>query len=522
MSPDEIRQYGVKNRLPKNVIYKMLEKYHYLKFYKYCKKILEDGIVTDKEVQDLGIHESIASAWADLIRRTIKAPRMKQGLELYLKYMRQGMKDAKNKAAQHAGIDYREFGLAVRDAGLPEQFVTEAKGRSVAFAFGRFNPPTIGHEKLIRKVASTSANDYRIYLSRSEDQQKNPLSPQQKLTIMKKMFPQHASKIMINKTNMVLDLATELYNKGFREIKMVAGSDRVREFETILKKYNKQKNRHGFYDFDKIEVVSAGERDPDAEGATGMSASKMRAAAAKGDLASFKRGLPRGVNADDIMKQVRRGMKLAASYALGYENKPIASLEAFEQKQLRDLYIREVIFNIGDKVEYVKENVEGKVIRRSTNYIVIEDTDDNLHKAWIWDCVPKTKDREIQIREHNLNIDYGFKAVSKIEEVKKVKKIKMFNEFKKDLVNMVKKEAYEVGKEWANHTKEITPGETPTEKPKPVGSQADDKISEEDVQNWASSKETIDKYRERYGENYQSKIDEVKAKMMSFKDYAKI
>ena len=522
MSPDEIRKFGVKNRLPKNVIYKMLEKYHYLKFYKYCKKILEDGIVSDDEIQDLGIHESIASAWADLIRRTIKAPRMRKGIELYLKYMRQGMKDAKNKAAQHAGIDYREFGLAVRDAGLPEQFVTEAKGRSVAFAFGRFNPPTIGHEKLIRKVASTSANDYRIYLSRSEDQQKNPLSPQQKLTIMKKMFPRHASKIMVNKTNMVLDLATELYNKGFREIKMVAGSDRVREFETILKKYNKQKNRHGFYDFDKIEVVSAGERDPDAEGATGMSASKMRAAAAKGDLVSFKRGLPRGVNADDIMKQVRKGMKLAASYALGYENKPIASMEEFEQKQLRDLYIREVIFNIGDKVEYVKENVEGKVIRRSTNYIVIEDTNDNLHKAWIWDCVPKTKDREIQIREHNLNIDYGFKAVSKIQEIKKVKKVKMFYELKKDLVKMAKNEAYETGEDYANHTKEITPGETPTKKPIPVGSQADDKISEEDVQNWASSKETIDKYRERYGEDYQSKIDEVKAKMMSFKDYAKI
>jgi predicted nucleotidyltransferase len=521
MSPDEIRQFGVKNRLPKNVIYKMLEKYHYLKFYKYCKKILEDGIVSDDEIQDLGIHESIASAWADLIRRTIKRPKMKQGLQLYLKYLRQGMKDAKNKAAQHAGIDYREFGLAVKDAGLPEQ-ITEAKGRSVAFAFGRFNPPTIGHEKLIRKVASVGANDYRIFLSRSEDSQKNPLSPQQKLQIMRKMFPQHARKIEINKTNMVLDLATDLYNKGFREIKMVAGSDRISEFKGILNKYNNQRNRHGFYNFDKIEVISAGERDPDAEGAAGMSASKMRAAAAKNDLSSFRRGLPRGVNADDIMKQVRKGMRLAASvnHTLGYENKPVASMEEFEQKQLRDLYIREVIFNIGDKVEYVKENIEGTVIRRSTNYIVIEDTDDNLHKAWIWDCIPKVKDREIQIREHNLNIDYGFEAVS--EKKVEAKKSKMFNEFKKDLVNMVKNEAYETGENYANHTKEITPGETPTKKPIPVGSQADEKISKEDVDNWASSKETIDKYRERYGDEYQSKIDEVKKKMLSFKDYAKI
>ena len=552
MTPDEIRTYGVKNRLPKNVIYKMLEKYHYLKFYKKCKKILEDGVVTDAEIDSLK---------------------------------------------------------------------TEAAGKSVAFAFGRFNPPTIGHEKLIKKVASVPANDYRIYLSRSEDPKKNPLSPQQKLMIMKRMFPQYSSKIMINKTNMVLDLATDLYNRGFREIKMVAGSDRVREFETILKKYNNQRNRHGFYNFDKIEVISAGERDPDAEGATGMSASKMRAAAAKGDLNSFKKGLPRGVNADDIMKQVRKGMKLAASvnHHLGYGNKPIASLEEFEQQQIRDLYIREMIFNIGDEVDYVKEDIKGKVVRKSTNYIVIEDNKDNLHKAWIWDCIPIASNKEVAIREYNLDIDYGFTAVSekkkyghtdslpqdrqvkdkegtqpkkyykglsksdkekrashfkntdtekgpykpapgdkgaKTKPSKHTQKFKkMFGELKVDLadacwkgfkqVGMKNKngkqvpncvpEAYEIGADWANHTKEVTPGQTPDAKPVdaklrgnpekkiPLNPGATDKdISKKDIEEWASSNETIYKYRKRYGEDYKSKIDEVKAKMMSFKDYVKI
>ena len=181
MSPDEIRKFGVKNRLPKNVIYKMLEKYHYLKFYKKCKMILDDGKVTDDEIKSLRIEdvdgmsaESIASAWSDIIRRTIKAPRMKAGIELYMKYLKQGMKDAKNKAAQHSGIDYNEFGKAVTDAGLPEQ-VTEAVvvTKEVAFTFGRFNPPTIGHEKLIKKVAQ-AARDYKVFLSRSEDTKKNP------------------------------------------------------------------------------------------------------------------------------------------------------------------------------------------------------------------------------------------------------------------------------------------------------------------------------------------------------------
>jgi hypothetical protein len=302
---------------------------------------------------------------------------------------------------------------------VSEEYLQEAK--SVAFTFGRFNPPTIGHEKLINKVKSVSANDYKIYLSRSEDPKKNPLSARQKLTYMKKMFPSHARNIEINPTNMVLDLATDLHKKGYTDITMVVGSDRVREFEGILKKYNDVKSRHGYYNFDNINVVSAGERDPDAEGASGMSASKMRAAAAKGDLQSFRKGLPTGVDAMKIMNDVRKGMRLAASSGsvgafLGYREKPIASMEEFEQNQVRDLYVREMIFNIGDKVDYVKEDIEGIVKRRGTNYVVLEDNNNNLHKAWIWDCIPVPSDREAEVREYNLDVDYGFEAVSEKKE----------------------------------------------------------------------------------------------------------
>ena len=534
MTPDEIRTYGVKNRLPKNVIYKMLEKYHYLKFYKKCKKILDDGEVTDAEIDSLK---------------------------------------------------------------------TEAKGKSIAFAFGRFNPPTIGHEKLINKVKSVPTNDYKIYLSRSEDPKKNPLSPRDKLSIIKKMFPSHARNIEINRTNMVLDIATELYKKGYTDITMVAGSDRVREFEGILKKYNGVKSRHGLYDFNTINVVSAGERDPDAEGATGMSASKMRAAAAKGDLKSFEKGLPSGVDAEDIMKQVRKGMRLAASYGgLSHVSgaKPIASLEEFEQQQIRDLYIREMIFNIGDEVDYVKEDVQGKVVRKGTNYIVVEDNKNNLHKAWIWDCVPMSADREVEVREYNLDVDYGFEAVSEKKEYghtdslpqdrdvgkekgtqpkkyykqlskdtkdkraahfrntdttkndndpapgdKKAKTKpsvytskykKMFGELVKDLadacwdgykqVGMKNKggkqvpncvpEVYEIGTpEYTKHTIDMTPGQTnPIKKVKGFLERETSKPSEKDVKEWAIADTTIDKYKQRYKEDWKSKLDEVVSKMM--------
>jgi len=497
MSPDEIRQYGVKNRLPKNVIYKMLEKYHYLKFYKKCKKILDDGEVTDAEIDSL----------------------------------------------------------------------KEAKGKSIAFAFGRFNPPTIGHEKLINKVKSLPTNDYKIFLSRSNDPKKNPLSPRDKLSIMKKMFPSHARNIEINQTNMVLDIATMLYKKGYSDVTMVAGSDRVREFENILTKYNGVSSRHGMYDFESIKVVSAGERDPDAEGASGMSASKMRAAAAKGDIKSFEKGLPRGVDADGIMKQVRKGMNLAASYMYMRNLNPVVSLEQFEQQQIRDLYIRDQIFNIGDTVDYIKEDLQGKVVRKGTNFIVVEDTKNNLHKAWIWDCIPvSTTNREAEMREHNLNVDYGFEAVSEMKEDmdaqpqdKDVKKKdgtqpkKYYKQLSKDVKNKradyfknkdttkndnkpapgdkdaktkpsihTKKykqmygEVYEIGTpEYTKHTVDMTPGQVnPIKKVKGFLDREKETPSEKDIKEWASTESTMNKYRERYKEEWKAKLQEVVAKMI--------
>ena len=251
-----------------------------------------------------------------------------------------------------------------------------------------------------------------------------------------------------------------------------------------------------------------------------------------------------------------------------------------------------MIFNIGEQAHNCKSDIKGKVIRRGTNYIVLEDTNNNLHKSWIWDCVPISANKEVIVREYNLDIDYGFKAVSVKEDTKlpqdrDVKKEpgtqpkkyykdlsksdkekradhfkrqdttkpgyepapgddkaktkpskftqkykKMFGEFKKDLqarFNMTtdKKEAYDVGHDYAQHTSKTTPGE-PGYDPNYKGttyepSKTEDnlkKITTQDIEEWASSNETIDKYRERYGDNYKSKIDEVKGKMLSFKDYA--
>ena len=149
---------------------------------------------------------------------------------------------------------------------------------NIAITFGRFNPPTVGHEKLLSKVAESSkGGDYRIYPSRTVDPKKNPLEPAEKINYLKKMFPDHAEAIQNDpdKGN-IFNVLASINEEGYSSITMVVGSDRVAEFNDLLQKYNGQA-----YNFEELKVVSGGQRDPDAEGVEGMSASKMRAFAAE-------------------------------------------------------------------------------------------------------------------------------------------------------------------------------------------------------------------------------------------------
>ena len=164
--------------------------------------------------------------------------------------------------------------------------------KSIAFSFGRFNPPTIGHEKLMDNTRRANRN-YRIYASQTQDAKKNPLNFRSKVSIMKAMFPVHARSISRDKVTTAIDAMVNLYKEKYTDVVMIVGSDRVDEFDKLLNAYNGKKARHGYYKFKSIRVISAGERDPDAEGVSGMSASKMRKAAADNDYKSFLKGLPK-------------------------------------------------------------------------------------------------------------------------------------------------------------------------------------------------------------------------------------
>ena len=241
--------------------------------------------------------------------------------------------------------------------------------KTVAMTYGRFNPPTIGHEKLITKLSTVRADDYKVYASHSQNPKRDPLQYAKKIAYMKKSFPKHKKNIVVSEARTIFDILTEL-NKTYQNIVIVAGSDRVTEFKTLSNKYNGVESKHGYYKFDNIQVISAGERDPDAEGATGMSASKMRAAAQDNDFDSFKQGTPLpDAQAKKLYFDVRKSMGIREE------------LDMNDPEVLRDLYLSEQIWNVGELV--TADDKPYEIIRKGTNYVTVIDETYKTYKFWL-------------------------------------------------------------------------------------------------------------------------------------------
>jgi len=523
MTPDEIKTYSIKNRLPKNVVYKMLEKYHYLKFLKKCKKILEDGQVTDDEIDSL-----------------------------------KNVDDAQSEA--------RVVGEALD------------KANKLVFAFGRFNPPTIGHGKLMSKViteAKKNNANHIVYASASTDKRSNPLDVKTKVKFMKKMFP--ANKIIAaGGSQRTFMEVLKFYDKMYGEIIMIAGSDRIREFQALANKYNGKD-----YNYKKVTVVSSGERDPDAEGVTGMSASKMREMAKNGDDKNFKKGVPNLSDSDasSLFNAVRKGMGITG------RNYPLIknSFLEFLNNDLREEYHQERLFNVGDMVEHM-DGTMGMIVRRGSNYVSMEGDDGLIKKAWLYDIqsleeeprIPRKKGQPAGSDKHSdLYTDenpkgtiqgLGFKDVATAKSsINKIKnsgkkhahkiqaavameqraremgktaeaavyrkyidqmkeKTKQMNKedyddkvegrVKVNLLDRLEKEMdmneyNEIGTdEYAQHTMKMTPGQ-------PIQNfrKATDKITDKDLQKFKNEGGTIDKYKKRFKENWKVELDKAVERM---------
>jgi phosphopantetheine adenylyltransferase len=282
------------------------------------------------------------------------------------------------------------------------EFLSEAtNSKEIVFAFGRFNPPTIGHEKLMDKVASASkGGTYRIYPSQSIDPKKNPLKFDEKVKFMRKMFPKHARSIIADKkVKTAIDVVTKLYDQGYTKVTMVVGSDRVSEFETLLNKYNGVKARHGYFNFkDGVQIVSAGERDPDSDDVSGMSASKLRAAASANDFEVFSKGMPSNYkDAQSLFNAIRTGMGLKESY----DFRKHVKLESVSEA--REAYVRGELFKEGDMVESMDNQKVGQVVLLGTNYVLVEYTDGSRSRKWISDVRIVEESVAVEVEVFNIS-----------------------------------------------------------------------------------------------------------------------
>ena len=518
MTPDEIKTYSIKNRLPKNVVYKMLEKYHYLKFLKKCKKILDDGEVSDDEIDSL-----------------------------------KNVDDAQSEA--------RAVGEALD------------KANKLIFAFGRFNPPTTGHAKLMKEVITQARKNnanHIVYASASTDRRSNPLDVNTKVKFMKKMFPQNNIKAA-GRTERTFMEVLKFYNKMYGEIIMIAGSDRVREFQALADKYNGKD-----YNYKSIKLVSSGERDPDAEGVSGMSASKMREMAKNNDYRNFKSGVTGLSDSEtrELFNAVKKGMGI---------REDIESFTNFLNNDLREEYHQERLFNVGDMVEHM-DGTMGMIVRRGSNYVSMEGDDGLIKKAWLYDIqsleeeprIPRKKGQPAGSDKHSdLYTDenpkgtiqgLGFKDVatakSSINKIKnsgkkhahkiqaavameqraremgKTAEAAVYRKYidqMKEKTKQMNKEDYddkiegrvkinlldrlekemdmneynEIGTdEYAQHTMKMTPGQ-------PIQNfrKTTDKITDKDLEKFKNEGGTIDKYKKRFKENWKVELDKAVERM---------
>tara|TARA_B110000908_G_scaffold100026_1_gene118077 strand:- start:17897 stop:19183 length:1287 start_codon:yes stop_codon:yes gene_type:complete len=268
------------------------------------------------------------------------------------------------------------------------QYLVE-EDKVVYFTFGRMNPPTLGHEMLLNKLAKAAGNNpYKIFLSKSTDAKKNPLKYNDKVKFARKMFPKHAREIVKDdKIINIMDIASRLYDSGFTSIVMAVDGPRSREFDILLNKYNGKKARHGFYNFKSISFVNVGERNDSSEGIDGVSATKQRTAAVNNDFIAFTQGIPKSVSNSDskaLFNAVRKGMGLKE------ENTFKRHVQLPKLSETREMFVSGSLFELGEQVIIKKTDEVGTISVLGSNYIIVE-TADRKTRQWV-DAVEKIEE----------------------------------------------------------------------------------------------------------------------------------
>jgi len=299
-----------------------------------------------------------------------------------------------NPAAQQGAEGEDPAAAEGPEPGTPQAVYTppdvpKTKG-TLTMAFGRFNPPHAGHGQLMDIAAgsfrdSEEGSDYMIVPSKSAGDEKNPLDFATKVEAMKGMFPHHSTHISEDENfRTIIDVLKYAHNEGYANVRIIAGGKRVKQFEKLSQDYN-----GALYDFGNVETISSGDRDEDGDGIEGMSASKAREAALNDDYDTFTNQLPDEYDGTELFNKVRKAL------GVDEKKKEVKKEEwkvapKFHARELREYYINNEIYNIGDKVEDLNNGLSGRIMRRGTNYVICVTEDKIMFKSWITDVTEST------------------------------------------------------------------------------------------------------------------------------------
>jgi hypothetical protein len=259
----------------------------------------------------------------------------------------------------------------------PEQ--QEVNG--VAIVVGRFNPPSKNHGALLKAGFSQAKRrgfEFRVYPSRIEDGATNPLNPGIKISYMQSMFPEYADYIIdSNETKTIFDVLGSVYNDGYSDVVIIVGQDRLGEFQSLVHKAEGQQ-----YQFNNIEVVPSGVKDPDSDIENPGSSAMMRAAAATGDFSRFSTGLPTNMDTrekEEMFNTVSRSMKVSEDTEIW---KIVPELD---YEGMRWNYKKNGLFDVGDLVENLNSGLVGRIIRRGANHLICVTKEGIMFKSWLKD-----------------------------------------------------------------------------------------------------------------------------------------
>ncbi len=364
-------------------------------------KFIAEATAASQQAKKLGLVGDNHGGWYNRATGEFEAKTVGGGLQYFNKRQKVPGKDPAQtpREKQIASPSYNEVPVAqqvpqvqqapqeeIPQEQIPQSFIPVEKTKgTLTIVFGRFNPPTIAHQELMDtalQVSMEEGGDYVIAPSRSFDSKKNPLDPDTKIFFMRKMFPDHSERI-VNDPNQItiFDTLKKAHNDGYANVRLVCGSERVKEFENLSNNYNGQ-----LYQFDMIEVFPVGEIDADGKEVNGITSSRLRLAAAEGDLVTFRDILPQTLSNKEIIQLfdlVRQGMGIEEIQQEGYNLWEIAP--KFDLQSLRENYISKNIFNIGDLLENLNTGLSGKIIRRGTNYLICVTENGIMFKSWIKD-----------------------------------------------------------------------------------------------------------------------------------------